>query len=96
MRKAEPEEEIVITKEELRAIQTENLFYTSEINEYYKLVFADNGIGIAAGVDFRNSESLGLQLVNALVDQLEGFIELKKDFGTQFEIWFKDLRKKIE
>jgi two-component sensor histidine kinase len=92
--KAEPEKEIVIAeKEELNSVPTENLLCTSGINEYYKLVFADNGIGIAEGVDFRNSESLGLQLVNALVDQLDGRFELKRDRGTQFEIWFKDLRK---
>ncbi|MGV8077358.1 MAG: CHASE4 domain-containing protein [Methanosarcina sp.] len=56
--------------------------------ERYKLVFADNGRGFPGEIDFRNPTSLGLQLVNALVDQIEGSIELKKGHGTEFEIRF--------
>jgi two-component sensor histidine kinase len=94
MGKAEPEKEIIIAeKEEFSPVSSENLLCNPGADEYYKLVFADNGKGIPEEVDFRNSMSLGLQLVNALVDQLEGCIALKRDCGTRFEIWFKDLRK---
>ncbi|MGB9929198.1 MAG: CHASE4 domain-containing protein [Methanosarcina sp.] len=76
--------------------ESENLFETSQtnqLNEYYKLVFADSGKGIPEEIDFRNTKSLGLQLVNALVGQLDGHIELKRDHGTKFEIWFRDIGK---
>ena len=62
-------------------------------NEHYKLIFVDNGRGFPEGIDFRNSTSLGLQLVNALVDQIDGCIELKRDHGTEFDIWFSSSGK---
>lgn len=47
---------------------------------------SDNGIGIPENVDIENPDTLGLQLVTALVDQLDGELELKKDKGTEFII----------
>jgi two-component sensor histidine kinase len=60
-------------------------------DDSYKLSIADNGIGFPEKIDFRNTDSLGLQLVNSLVEQVEGNIELKRDNGTEFEIYFKEL-----
>lgn len=57
--------------------------------EHFTLVFADNGKGFPEDIDFRNSTSLGLQLVNALVDQIVGNIELERNIGTKFIIKFK-------
>ena len=48
----------------------------------------DNGIGFPDGLDFRQSTSLGLQLVNTLVNQLGGALELDHNGGTQFRITF--------
>ncbi len=56
---------------------------------HFTLVFADNGKGFPEDIDFRNSTSLGLQLVNALVDQIVGNIELERNIGTKFIIKFK-------
>jgi sensor domain CHASE-containing protein/two-component sensor histidine kinase len=58
-------------------------------DEIYKFVFADNGIGFPEGINFRNPDTLGLQLINALVDQINGYIEVKQNNGTEFEIWFR-------
>jgi two-component sensor histidine kinase/HAMP domain-containing protein len=58
----------------------------------YRLVVGDNGVGLAAGLDFRNTESLGLQLVNSLVEQLDGKVECQNTGGTQFEIVFPESR----
>lgn len=55
----------------------------------YKLIFADNGTGIPEEIDLINSDTLGLQLVYALVEQIDGHIELKKDHGTEFIILFQ-------
>jgi len=59
-------------------------------NIQHILVVSDNGLGFPENVDFRNTNSLGLQLVNILVEQLEGTIELENDSGTKFKIWFKE------
>ena len=54
----------------------------------YTLTVSDNGIGLPSGLDFRDTPSLGLQLVNMLVSQLEGTIELDSAGGTMFRITF--------
>jgi PAS domain S-box-containing protein len=53
------------------------------------LTVSDNGIGLPESVDFRNSPSLGLTLINSLVEQLDGTIELDRRGGTVFTITFK-------
>jgi PAS domain S-box-containing protein len=58
---------------------------------YYVLTVADTGKGIPEEIEFQNTDSLGLQLVNLLVEQIDGCIELKKDQGTKFIIWFNNM-----
>jgi two-component sensor histidine kinase len=59
-------------------------------DDMIELIVSDNGIGIPESIDFRNSESLGLQLVTNLTTyQLKGKIELLKGRGTTFKICFK-------
>jgi two-component sensor histidine kinase len=48
----------------------------------------DNGIGFPESLDFRNTESLGLKLVNVLTGQIHGTIELSNEGGTRFTITF--------
>jgi PAS domain S-box-containing protein len=52
------------------------------------LVVSDNGIGIPEEFSLEDSSSLGLQLVEILVDQLGGEVELKRGSGTEFVIRF--------
>lgn len=54
------------------------------------LTVADSGVGIPSHLDFRNTRSFGLQLVNTLVEQLNGSIELVRGQGTTFSITFPD------
>ncbi|HEY3361702.1 MAG TPA: PAS domain S-box protein [Methanosarcina sp.] len=54
----------------------------------FSLTVSDNGKGIPENLELENLESLGLQLVSTLVDQLNGKIELKRDLGTEFKILF--------
>jgi len=56
------------------------------------LVVADNGVGLPENLDFLNAESLGLQLVVTLVDQLRGTITLSRDTGTKFTVVFTEVR----
>ena len=50
------------------------------------LLISDNGPGIPENIDFANPETLGLQLVNTLVKQIEGEIEVKRLGETEFRI----------
>lgn len=56
----------------------------------YILTVADNGIGLPEGIDIKKLNSLGLQLVNNLVRQLEGKFEFSGQGGTTFKIIFKE------
>jgi PAS domain S-box-containing protein len=57
-------------------------------NNIFTLIVSDNGIGIPDNLNIKDLDSLGLQLVTSLVDQLDGELELKRDNGTQFTIRF--------
>jgi PAS domain S-box-containing protein len=54
----------------------------------FSLIISDNGKGLPEDVDFRNTSSLGLQLVNTLIEQLDGTIEMENNNGTRFIITF--------
>ena len=71
---------------------TNNIGAKSSVDKssQYSLVVSDNGLGFPENLDFRNTGSLGLQLVNILVEQLEGTIELQKGAETTFKILFKE------
>jgi PAS domain S-box-containing protein len=62
-------------------------------NNTFTLTVSDNGVGIPENLDIGNLESLGLQLVTTLVDQLNGELELKRDNGTEFTIRFTVTKK---
>ncbi len=62
--------------------------------EKYVLIISDNGIGFPEGLDFQNTETLGLRLVNILVGQINGAITLDKSEGTSFKIEFIKLAYK--
>jgi len=52
------------------------------------LTAADDGIGFPSNINFRNTKSLGLRLVNVLSGQIHGTLELVVDGGTKFSITF--------
>lgn len=60
------------------------------------LTVSDNGVGWPPGLDFRNTSSLGLQLVMTFVEQLGGMIELGPPPGTAFTITFAEEKRKKE
>jgi two-component sensor histidine kinase len=60
----------------------------------YTLMVKDTGKGFPADVDFRNTESLGLQLVCTLTEQLSGEIVLDRSNGTAWSITFQELKYK--
>ena len=60
-------------------------------NKQFILTVSDNGVGFPENVDFRNTETLGLELVCTLIEQLDGTVELDSSQGTKFVITFSDL-----
>jgi len=58
----------------------------------YILEISDNGRGVPEEIDFENTDSLGLQLVNILVQQIDGCIKLERDHGAKFTMWFNNGR----
>mgnify|MGYP003638277477 FL=1 len=53
------------------------------------LVVSDDGVGFPKNINFRDTNSLGLQLVNTLVEQIDGTIEMNSKKGTTYTIIFK-------
>ncbi len=62
----------------------------------FRLTVRDTGDGMPAELDFRNTESLGMQLVCLLTKQLDGSIELDRSDGTLFTIEFSESEKELE
>jgi two-component sensor histidine kinase len=61
----------------------------------FKLTVKDNGAGIPENIDIRETRSLGLQLVTILAEhQLRGKIEIGRSDGTEFNIFFNELKYK--
>ena len=59
-----------------------------------ELTITDDGIGLPENIDIENPETLGMQLVNILISQIDGKIELDRNHGTEFKITFKELKYK--
>jgi len=53
-----------------------------------RLRVSDDGVGLPADVDWRQSRSLGLRLVHLLSRQLDAAVEVRQDGGTGFLISF--------
>jgi len=54
------------------------------------LTVADDGVGFPSVPDFKNTKTLGLQIVNDLTTQLRGFLELIRDQRTTFIVRFPE------
>jgi PAS domain S-box-containing protein len=52
----------------------------------------DDGVGFPAGLDFRKTSTLGLQLVNLLSGQIDGQLEMNRENGTEFRVVFPELK----
>lgn len=60
-----------------------------ETNDRISLTVADTGVGLPPGFNVWNTESLGLQIVTLLVNQLQGDLEIDNTCGTSFKITFQ-------
>ncbi|WP_236950963.1 sensor histidine kinase [Methanobacterium subterraneum] len=55
------------------------------------LIIEDDGIGLPENLDPQKSKKLGLMVVNTLVNQLNGEMEIDRTNGTKFIIKFSEL-----
>jgi PAS domain S-box-containing protein len=63
----------------------------ADLDKRFTLLVRDNGVGLPMNWDFNSVQSLGLQLVNVLTNQLEGTLEVGRSVGTEFRINFCEL-----
>ncbi len=59
-------------------------------DDYYEFILMDNGVGFPDTIDYKNTESLGMQIITNLTEQIDGNIELNNENGTTFKISFKE------
>jgi PAS domain S-box-containing protein len=59
-----------------------------------RLTVRDDGIGIPEGFDIQQAETLGLQIVGMLTQQLEGTISIERDGGTVVSVVFREPKYK--
>ncbi|MDZ4171273.1 MAG: histidine kinase, partial [Methanobacteriaceae archaeon] len=61
-------------------------------NEFF-LTVKDDGVGIPKDFDIEKSDSLGMQLITNLTQQLDGELEIIKSPGATFNIKFPEREK---
>ncbi len=50
---------------------------------------SDNGVGMPKNMNIKETNTLGLQLVTALVEQIDGELKIENNTGTTFTVTFK-------
>lgn len=66
-------------------------FFFASSDDRFDLIVSDNGVGLPENVDLNSPQTLGLRLVNILVKQLGGRMEVRRSKGAEVRIHFKRL-----
>ncbi len=66
--------------------QGEIIVKLKETERKITLSVADNGVGINNQIDYKTTESLGFQLINSLVTQIDGELIYNNSNGTMFTV----------
>jgi two-component sensor histidine kinase len=61
----------------------------SEMNDTILLSIKDDGVGLPKDFNYEKTNSLGIQLVYALIEQLDATMDIRREEGTEFKISFK-------
>lgn len=59
-----------------------------------RLKIGDNGIGLPAGFDIKAVDSMGMQIITLLIEQIESRLEIDQTRGAEFLLIFKELKFK--
>ncbi|BAY16224.1 signal transduction histidine kinase [Anabaenopsis circularis NIES-21] len=61
---------------------------SEKVEQQFTITVSDNGVGLPPNFNFKNTASLGWQLVDALTQQIAGNINIKINPGVEFQITF--------
>jgi len=61
---------------------------SQDSNHTLTLIVRDNGIGLPAEFESKKTRTLGMNLIQGLVKQLRGNLEINNHQGTEFKIFF--------
>ncbi|MGC9516154.1 MAG: sensor histidine kinase [Methanomicrobiales archaeon] len=70
-----------------------SVYFNSDGDEHV-LKVGDDGVGLPEDLDLDKTDTLGFQLVNSLLDQLDGKLEMETNKGTTYIMRFKDVEYK--
>jgi two-component sensor histidine kinase len=60
----------------------------SHVEDLVRIAVADRGVGLPAGLTVDQPKTTGLQIVSALVQQIDGELDVcTSDNGTEFQLW---------
>ena len=65
-----------------------SIFFKVDKEQHYTLIVRDNGKGLPSDFNINSLNTLGLQLVDILTNQLEVTLEIDRRIGTEFRIKF--------
>ena len=67
-----------------------------DTDDYLTITVKDNGSGLPPGFSIKNSESLGMEIVEALSEQLYGHVSYHNDHGAVFVVKVKELSGNVD
>ena len=70
--------------------KTISIFIEDLESNFKSITFRDNGPGLPEDFTLENSNTLGTQLISALVEQLDGELSYHNDSGAVFQFTFKN------
>jgi two-component sensor histidine kinase len=65
--------------------------FVDGVDPDFKIEFSDNGIGLPEGFDFQLNDSLGMEIIDALIGQINAEITAKNRNGACFVISFRNV-----
>ncbi|MCK5148045.1 sensor histidine kinase [bacterium] len=65
------------------------IYLHPHMSDMAELIVQDNGVGLPKDIDIHKTESLGMQLIIILTNQIGGKLLVKRRSGTKFIIRFK-------
>lgn len=69
-------------------------FHLTKPNEHFELIIGDDGLGFDKKIFEKTSNTMGIELIKILTDQINGEIKLLNKPGTVYKIIFKGIDKK--
>ena len=69
------------------------IHFSKRSDNNYRLMIADNGVGLPTGFSLETSDSLGISLIQALTEQIDGKLTMESVNGVKYSIDFSTIHK---